>query len=94
MDELIKQVEVMKVNVRPGDILIFKIKSDTIESSWLQFFSDHLRAEVFPDNKCLVIGLDPQDDLEVTAVGPEEQEEECCGSCECGPETETKEQND
>lgn len=96
MEITLKEVEVQKLNVMPGDVLIFKFKGE-IDEYQMKAFGAQLR-KLFPDNKVVVLGLDDDQDIELTvlenrvSIASTDQpgQADCavptsyCDSCACG----------
>ena len=81
----LKEVEVAKLNLEPGDVLIVKVKSDRVA----EHNFEHLEKEfnhVFKNNKVFVIGMYSEDDLQFSVV--KEETRSCgpsfCDDCTCG----------
>lgn len=65
----ITEVEVNRLNVKPGEVLFFKYKGE-FKINRLLAIRDTLK-DAFPDNKVVVMGLPEEDDLVVSTVRPE-----------------------
>lgn len=86
------EVEVQKLNLQPGEVLVVKVRSDEIGEYDIQQLSNGLR-KVFPNNKVVVLSVGESGSIDLTiAKGseyPEEVKQDCstvnyCNSCSCG----------
>lgn len=71
----INEVEVNKLTLAPGDILVVKIKSDEIEQSDIQAFGDRFK-KLLPNNHVVVLGIDTTGDIQLTTIGKDDSLEE------------------
>lgn len=88
-------VDLLQVNLEPGDVLIATIKSDDIDRSSMNSIGDYLRS-TFPNNKILVMGVGSEGDIKFTvakdasmsdtkpASGCGPTPADFCSSCSCG----------
>jgi hypothetical protein len=93
IEVVVKEAEVIKLNVQPGDTLFFKFKGDDFYNDDVQRLGDRLRG-MFKNNKVIVITLPKDHDVELTTlvenVTTEEEEKDCsiptsyCNDCHCG----------
>lgn len=63
---LIKEVEVSKLRLRPGDVLVVHLPKDT-RHSWMQKLAMHLH-KVLPRNPALLVA----EDVTLSVVSPED----------------------
>lgn len=99
-DLKIKEVEVTRVNLQPGDLLAVKIYADDIDSNHLKALKAQLKA-LFPDNKIMLFALPIGSKIEmdvidtrpvnplaipagVTPVGLCAEPTAYCNNCSCG----------
>jgi hypothetical protein len=67
-DEIvIKEIEVTKLRLRPGDVILVKLPTDT-KHSWMQKLALHL-TKVLPRNPALLIA---NNDVQVSVLTPED----------------------
>ena len=89
----INEVDFLRLNPQPGEVLLFVLKSDEADQSTLNGFGDGLR-KLFPNNKVAVMGLGVGDSIDLTTVKatdivkPEvkdcSQPASYCNDCSCG----------
>jgi hypothetical protein len=82
----LKEIEVVKLNLQPGETLVVKIKSDEIDESFMEFFKKSLKPH-FPNNEVLIVGMYASDDIEFSTI-KDESATSCgpsfCEDCNCG----------
>jgi hypothetical protein len=66
-DLKIKEVEVTRVNLQPGDLLAVKIYADDIDSNHLKALKAQLKA-LFPDNKIMLFALPIGSKIEMDVI--------------------------
>lgn len=86
-------VDLLQVNLEPGDVLIATIKSDDINMSSMNSIGDYLR-KTFPNNKVLVMGVESSGDIKFTVAkdaSVSDTKSACgpgptnyCNDCSCG----------
>lgn len=74
-------VEINRLNLQPGEVLMVTLKSEETDMSFLSDFRNGIQ-KLLPNNKVGVIGLNPKDSLQITIVKPEETS--YCSDCTCG----------
>ena len=81
----LKEVEVVKLNLQPGETLVLKIKSDEVDSFLLDSFKKSLKPH-FPNNEVLILGMNPYDDIEFSTIKTEVAScgPSFCEDCNCG----------
>lgn len=87
----IKEAEVLKICPQPGDVLFFKFKGDHFYTDDVNELGKQLRA-LFPANKCVVMALPDNHDVELTTVanqgtvekGDCSEPKKYCADCNCG----------
>jgi hypothetical protein len=62
-----KKVEVTKLNLKPGDILMITIKHDDIDRSMAEEFRNELK-QAFPSNQVFLTVLDTEGDITYSIV--------------------------
>jgi hypothetical protein len=83
----IKEIEVAKLNLQPGDVLAVTVKSDHISSYPLEILRENLK-HIFPNNVVTVFGVKLDDEIKFSIVN-ETQNLGCgvqsyCADCSCG----------
>jgi len=81
----IKEIEVQKLKINPGDFLAITVKSSNISDSDVESLISHLKT-VFPNNKVMVHLLQPEDTIEYSVVSSEAPK--TCADCNCGKQGE------
>lgn len=84
----IKEIEVAKLNLQPGDTLAVTIKSDGLDEYILQALKDNFKI-AFPNNRVLLFGVGENDDIKFTAISEIKENNACsptqyCVDCNCG----------
>lgn len=88
----INEVDFLRLNPQPGEVLLFVLKSDEADSNTIEGFGAGLR-KLFPNNKVAVIGLGVEDKVELTTVKATDilpEVKDCskptsyCTDCSCG----------
>lgn len=87
MEITIKEVEVAKLNLLPGDVLFVTIKSDEIEKTMLDELGKNF-SKVFPNNQVSLLGMSSDDEVKFSVITAL-QESGCgtqsyCTDCSCG----------
>lgn len=99
-ETIVKQIEVMKITLEPGDVLISTIKSLYLDSQSMTSLGEQLR-QMFPNNKVVVMGCEPEGDIKFVVakdaslsdtVGCGATPASFCSDCSCGKK-EAYEQN-
>ena len=89
MKVTLKEVDVARINLRPGEILAVTIKSDQIDEIIIDAFKKALKP-AFPQNEVLIIGISPDEEvLFSTLKSLDVAKAECntasyCSDCSCG----------
>lgn len=95
IEVVIREAEVIKLNVQPGDVLFFKFKGDDFYNDDVQRLGDRLR-KMFVNNKVVVMALPKDHDVELTVAKENVTTEneallkDCskptsyCNDCHCG----------
>lgn len=78
----LKEIEVTKLNLKPGDVLAISIKSDEIDGESLKSLKISL-GKLFPNNKVAVFGFKPEDGIEFSVIANSEPKG-YCDDCSCG----------
>jgi fumarylacetoacetate (FAA) hydrolase family protein len=84
----LKEVEVSKINLKPGDILGVTIKDDDINSIKLEELRNRFQ-ELFPYNQVLMFGVGPENEVRFSVIGSPTKNIGCgtqsyCSDCSCG----------
>jgi hypothetical protein len=77
----IKEVEVQKLEVLPGQVLMVTVKNDDISQDSLAELKTML-ATLFPDNQVMVFGMGTSGDVKFALVN--EPKISYCTDCACG----------
>lgn len=78
------EVEVQKLNLQPGEVLIIKVKTEFIDNSQMTTLGQGMR-KIFPNNKVIVLSVEPEGSIDLTiAKGSEYPETQFCTDCNCG----------
>jgi hypothetical protein len=90
---ILKEAEVVKIDPKPGEVLVFKFKGDEFVVEDIDELGRQLRV-FFPNNKVVVMTLPSHHDVELTVVQNQDKIEQpapsCaeptayCNSCGCG----------
>ena len=70
----IVNVEVTRLNLKPGDVLMVKITSDIVSADSLAALRQQLTT-IFPNNKVMLFAMSASDDIELSVVEQTEGEE-------------------
>lgn len=80
----INEVEVQKLNLQPGEVLVVKVRSDEIDQSDIQQLSVGLK-DIFKNNKVVVLAVGSEGSIDLTVAKPAEYPEvNYCTDCSCG----------
>jgi len=80
----LKEVEVSKLNLKPGDILAVTIKENNANYSDMDLFKAAL-AKQFPDNKVQLYVLGEKNEMRFSIIGTEAPPvQNFCVDCDCG----------
>lgn len=63
-------VEMTRVNLKPGDTLVVKIKSDYLDGQTIQNFKDSIEGK-FPNNQVMILGMAKEDDVDLSVITKE-----------------------
>ena len=87
MEITIKEVEVAKLNLAPGDVLVVTIKSDDIDESILGQLSKSF-SEAFPNNQVALFGADTGSEIKFSVITALKESgcgtQNYCEDCSCG----------
>jgi len=90
MELILKETEVTKLNLQQGEVLVVKVKVQEMGQDSLEEFGTKLR-NIFPNNKVVVLGLGPDDDVKFETIAGSEADLSCvsspvgyCSNCDCG----------
>jgi len=82
-----KEVEVQKLNLQPGEVLVVSVKSNEINEEGLSHLGTGLR-NIFPNNKVVVLAVEPEGSIDLTiAIQAEYPQTNYCTDCNCGKKT-------
>lgn len=80
-------VEVQRVGLQPGDVLMVTVKNDDMDQASLHALQSALR-EVFSENKVFIFGMGTTDDVKLTVISQEmvakSENVGYCSNCNCG----------
>lgn len=91
-ETIVKQIEVMRITLEPGDVLISTIKSEYLDQESMVSLGEQLR-QMFPNNKVVVMGCEPEGDIKFVVakdanvsntVGCGATPASFCSDCSCG----------
>lgn len=84
MELKLNEVEVQKLNLQPGEVLVVKIKSDDLTQDAMYQLRKGMTA-YFPNNKVVVLGIGEEGSIDLTVAKPAEYPEvNYCSDCSCG----------
>ena len=86
MEIKLNEIEVQKLNLQPGEVLIVKVKSDEITMASLEGLSEGIKS-YFPNNKVAVLAIGENGAIDLTVVKESGNVESCatvCANCNCG----------
>lgn len=85
MSELkINEVDVQKLNLQPGEVLVVKVRSDEINASDISQLSIGLK-DIFKNNKVVVLAVGESGSIDLTiAKEAEYPQTNYCTDCSCG----------
>lgn len=78
----IKDVELVKLNLNPGEILAMIVKSDDMDGQTIGALKSQL-SKVFPDNKVLIFGIGLGDSLSFGVISENKELSSCATSSYC-----------
>lgn len=78
-------VEVQRVGLQPGDVLMITVKSNDLDQETVEDLRLKLQT-IFPDNKVFVFAMGINDDVKISVVS--EQKTGYCDDCSCGKKEE------
>jgi hypothetical protein len=82
-------VEVQRVGLTPGDVLMVTVKNDDLTQESVDMLRNQLQI-VFPNNKVFVFAMKTVDDVQLSIVSQSENPVASCGpvgycsDCDCG----------
>jgi hypothetical protein len=85
METIVRQIDLQKLSLGPGDVLVVKLKGDCFTESNM----DSLKAgfsNLFPNNKIVILCTPEGNEIELTAIeneGYTNIEQDCCGCNQC-----------
>jgi hypothetical protein len=84
----LKDVEVQKLNLQPGDTLAVTIKSDDVDADILNGLREAFR-QAMPGVKVLLFGVGLHDELKFSVLSENKENNSCatgqfCADCSCG----------
>jgi hypothetical protein len=83
MELKLNEVEVQKLNLQPGEVLVVKVRSDIYDERSIRELGDGLR-NIFKNNKVVVLAFDIEGSIDLTTVQGSEYPEDKCGDSCCG----------
>jgi hypothetical protein len=92
-------VEVQRVNLQAGDVLMVTVKNDDLSQESVDMLRKQLQL-VFPDNKVFVFAMGTSDDVQLSVVSQSQNPvAECspvgyCNDCDCGKKAQATETDD
>lgn len=85
----LNQVEVTKLNLQSGEVLVVTIKHDDVSSDNIKILKEMFN-DVFPNNQTLILAVGKDDDIKLTSVKSiDTVRSSCetgnfCNDCNCG----------
>lgn len=80
----LNEVDVQRLNLQPGEVLVVKVKSDALNDEAMYQLRKGLLG-YFPNNKVIVLGHAEDESIDLTiAKGSEYPETQYCSDCSCG----------
>jgi hypothetical protein len=90
MELSLKEVEVTKLNLQPGDTLVVVVKSDRIDEMDGRELGKGFKQK-FPDNEVVVLGVFENEDVKFQILAQKPVDLSCanspvgyCSDCNCG----------
>lgn len=85
MNEIkLNEVEVQKLNMQPGEVLVVKIRSDEITQHDIEQLSYGLK-KIFTNNKIIVLSVNESGSIDLTIAKESEYPQvNYCTDCSCG----------
>lgn len=84
MEIKLNEVDVQKLNLQSGEVLVVKVKSDQMHADAMQSLSKGLRG-VFPNNKVVVLSVENDGSIDLTVAKESEYPStNFCNDCSCG----------
>jgi hypothetical protein len=86
MEITFKEVEVTKLNLQPGEILVATIKSDDVDMASLTTLRGQIQM-AFPNNKVFLFGISLDDEVRFSIMKdstPSCGTQSYCADCNCG----------
>lgn len=89
MEIILKEVEVTKLNLQPGDVLTVTVKTDSYGEDNLSSFKDGLK-KFFPNNPIAIIALSSNDEVLFSVTS--QPQSNYCTDCNCGKKEQAESQ--
>lgn len=67
MELSLKEVEVSKINLQPGEVLVVTVKAEDMDESSMDYLAQGFR-KYFPNNKIAVLALGENDEIKFQTV--------------------------
>lgn len=87
MELSLKEVEVQKLNLRPGDSLVVTVRSENVDEFDVQMLAEGFRKR-FPGNQIIVLTVGTQDSIGLSVVKAPligcASPTSYCNDCNCG----------
>jgi len=78
------EVDVQKLNLQPGEVLVVKVRSDKIDAASISHLSTGLK-DIFKNNKVVVLAVGEEGSIDLTVAKQAEYPEvSYCQDCSCG----------
>lgn len=92
MEITIREIEVQKLNVAPGEVLFVKVSGPDFDDPVIRQSFHNALSKTFPANRVFVVSLDEKHKIEFTPIAIQKEEAQgCettevgyCSSCNCG----------
>ena len=93
MELQLNQIDVTKINLQPGEILVVTIKNDDVDSNAIKALKE-LFNDILPSNQTVILAVGKNDDIEFTSVKSIDMIKSSCDTgnfcqdCNCGKKEE------
>ena len=78
----LKELDVQRINLQPGDVLMVTLKHDDINQSSMEALRRQFKV-VFPNNRTFIFGMGSDGDVKLAVVN-EAPIVSYCNNCDCG----------
>lgn len=89
----INQIEVQKINLQPGDVLMVTVQHEDVNEEALYALKNTLTG-IFPDNKIMLFSMSSEGYVKFTVASQSQPQKNYCEDCDCGKKQEWETKND